>query len=69
VSITGSGQQQSFEQANIGHEFASFIKVFASIEVPVVISKILAHLDDNANSAATAQLPDCRASPTAGLFD
>jgi hypothetical protein len=57
------------KQPNIGHEFVSFIKVIASIEDSVVISKILAHLDDNANSAATARLPDCRASPTAGLFD
>ncbi len=30
-----------------------------------VIQKILAHLDDNATSAL---LPDCRASPTVGLF-
>jgi hypothetical protein len=59
---------QSFEQTNIGCEFASFIKVIASIEDPAVIQKTLAHLDDNAISAATALLPDCRASPTVGLF-
>jgi hypothetical protein len=46
--------QQSFEQTNIGREFASFIKVIASIEDPAVIQKILAHLDDNAISAAKA---------------
>ncbi len=43
------------------------VKIIASIEDPAVIQKILAHLDDNATSAATAQLPDCRASPSVGL--
>jgi hypothetical protein len=37
-------------------------------EDPTVIYKILVHLDDNATSTATALLPDCRASPVAGLF-
>jgi rRNA maturation protein Nop10 len=41
------------------------IKIIASIEDPAVIQKILAHLDENATSAL---LPDCRASPTVGLF-
>ena len=47
------------------------VRIIASIEDPVVIQKILAHLDHTANSAATALLPDCRASPSlpAGLFD
>jgi hypothetical protein len=45
------------------------VKIIASIEDPTVIQKILAYLDDNATSAATALLPDCRASPPAGLFD
>ena len=40
------------------------VKIIASIENPAVIQKILAHLDDNATSAASALLPDCRASPT-----
>ena len=44
------------------------VKIIASIENPAVIQKILAHLDDNATSAASALLPDCRASPTVGLF-
>ena len=44
------------------------VKIMASIEDPVVIQKILAHLEDNATSAATALLPDCRASPTVGLL-
>jgi hypothetical protein len=42
--------------------------IIASIQDPMVISKILAHLDDNATSTATALLPDCRASPTVGMF-
>ena len=44
------------------------VKIIASIEDPAVIRRILAHLDDNATSAATALLPDCRASPTVGLL-
>jgi hypothetical protein len=43
------------------------VKIIASIEDPVVIQKILAHLDHNATFAVAALLPDCRASPTAGL--
>jgi hypothetical protein len=47
------------------------VRIIASIEDPVVIQKILAHLDNTAGSTATALLPDCRASPRlpAGLFD
>jgi hypothetical protein len=47
------------------------VRIIASIEDPVVIQKILAHLENIANSAATMLLPDCRASPglPAGLFD
>jgi hypothetical protein len=46
-------------------------RIIASIEDPVVIQKILAHLESIASSAATALLPDCRASPSLpeGLFD
>ena len=44
------------------------VRIIASIEDPAVIRKILAHLDNNATSAATALLPDCRASPTVGLL-
>jgi hypothetical protein len=44
------------------------VRIIASIKDPAVIQKILAHLDDNAISAITALLPDCRASPTVGLF-
>jgi len=46
------------------------VKIIASIEDPVVIQKILAHLDGNATSAATELLPGCRSPPSlpAGLF-
>ena len=44
------------------------VRIIASIEDPVVIQKILVHLDDNATSVATTLLPDCRASPIVGLF-
>ncbi len=40
------------------------VKIIASIENPTVIQNILAHLDGNVSSPATALLPDCRASPT-----
>jgi hypothetical protein len=62
------GHEQSFEQTNIGREFASFIKVIASIEDPAVIQKILAHLDKKAASVATGMVPQCRAPPPTGLF-
>jgi len=47
------------------------VRIIASIEDPAVIQKILAHLDNIASSAATALLPDCRASPSLplGLLD
>ena len=47
------------------------VRIIASIEDPVVIQKILAHQENTAGSATTAQLPDCRASPClpVGLFD
>lgn len=59
---------------NIGIETCSEcggeVRIIASIEAPVVIQKILAHLDNTASSAAKALLPDCRASPSLelGLF-
>ena len=49
-------------------ECGGAVKVIACIEDPIVIKKILAHLDGNVSSAATARLPDCRASPTVGLL-
>jgi hypothetical protein len=47
------------------------VRIIASIEDPAVIHNILTYLDDNASSAATGLLPDCRASPSLpmGLFD
>jgi hypothetical protein len=44
------------------------VKIIASIEDPVVIQKMLTQLDDSATSATSELLPDCRASPTLGLF-
>lgn len=40
------------------------VKIIASIEDPVVIQKILAHLDDNPTSAVSGLLPECRAPPS-----
>jgi len=47
------------------------VKIIANIEVPAVIQKILAYLDNMGSSAVATLLPDCRASPSwpAGLFD
>ena len=38
-------------------------------EDPVVIMKILAHLDDKTSSGVTALLPECRAPPLAELLE
>ena len=58
---------------NIGietcRECGGDVRIIASIEDPVVIRKILAHLDTKAATAVTAQLPPCRAPPATGLFD
>jgi len=39
------------------------VHIIASIEDPAVIKNILAHLDNTASYAASALLPECRASP------
>ncbi len=44
------------------------VKVVACIEDPVVIEKILTHLDRKDASGAARRLPPCRAPPQAGLF-
>jgi hypothetical protein len=45
------------------------VKVIACIEDPVVIEKMLTHLNGKAASAGTGLLPASRASPLAGLVD
>jgi hypothetical protein len=49
------------------NECGGDVRIIASIEDPVVIRKILAHLDDK---ATTGLLPDCRGPPILpmGLF-
>jgi len=49
-------------------ECGSDVKIIASIEDPLVIRKILAHLDEKAASVATGMMPQCRAPPPAGLI-
>ena len=68
MRIAAIGHEQSFEQANIGREFASFIEAIASIEDPEVIRKILAHLDKKVTQTGTGMLPETRAPPATGLF-
>ena len=43
-------------------------KVIACIEDPVVIQKILAHLEEKAPTRAAFLLPDSRAPPQSSLF-
>jgi len=47
------------------------VRIIASIEDPVVIRKILAHLDKKEAFSGNSLLPDCRASPSLpiGLFE
>ena len=44
------------------------VKIIACIEDPVVIEKILTHLERKDAGGATRRLPPCRAPPQAGLF-
>ena len=45
------------------------MKVIACIEDPVVIKKILTHLDEKAAVTETIRLPECRAPPQPGVFE
>jgi hypothetical protein len=45
------------------------VRIIATIEDPVVIRKILAHLDDRASPTGLSLLPECRAPLATGLFD
>ena len=44
------------------------VKIIACIEDPVVVEKILTHLDSKAAGGAARRLPPCRAPPQASLF-
>ncbi len=50
-------------------ECGSAVKVLACIEDPVVIKKILTHLDEKAAVTETIRLPECRAPPQPGVFE
>ena len=50
-------------------ECGGAVKVIACIEDPVVIEKILTHLNEKAALAGTGLLPEVRAPPPAGLVD
>ena len=45
------------------------VKVIACIEDPVVIEKILTHLDETVPAIETIRIPESRAPPQPGLFD
>ena len=44
-------------------------QALACIEDPVVIKKILTHLDEKAAVTDTIRLPECRAPPQPGVFE
>jgi hypothetical protein len=50
-------------------ECGGAVKIIACIEDPVVIKKILTHLDEKAAVAETIRLPECRAPPQPGVFE
>jgi hypothetical protein len=62
--LAAVGHEQPFEQTSICSECASFVKIIASTEDPVVIRMILAHLNRKMALAEISLLPDCRASPS-----
>ena len=45
------------------------LRIIACIEDPLLIEKILTHLDHKDACAAPSRLPPCRAPPQAGLLD
>ena len=45
------------------------VRIIACIEDPLVIEKILTHLDEKGGSAQASRRPPCRAPPQAGLFE
>nr|MDJ0990312.1 IS91 family transposase [Desulfobacterales bacterium] len=45
------------------------VRIIACIEDPVIVEKILTHLDKKDESTQASRLPHCRAPPPAGLFD
>jgi len=45
------------------------VRIIACIEDPVVIEKILTHLDEKGGAAEATRRPPCRAPPQTGLFD
>jgi hypothetical protein len=49
-------------------EYGGEVRIIASIEDPVVIRKILAHLDEKVTPTGTGMLPESRAPPATGLF-
>ena len=50
-------------------ECGGTVKVIACIEDPVVIKKILTHLDEKAAVTETIRLPEYRAPPQPGVFE
>ncbi|MDA9983171.1 hypothetical protein N9H39_10710 [Gammaproteobacteria bacterium] len=63
--------QVSVNQALFSHhpKCGGTVKVIACIEDPVVIDKILAHLNVKALPVQAPPLPKCRAPPQAVLID
>ena len=51
------------------HGISASMHVIASIEDPVVIKKILAHLKEKVTLAGLGRLPECRAPPQIGWLE
>ncbi len=49
--------------------FGGAVRIVASIEDPVVIEKILTHLDAKASESDAPRRPPCRTPPLRELFD
>ena len=51
------------------HQCGGVVKIIASIEDPVVITKILSHLNKKNDEIVKIFLPESRASPQISLFE
>jgi 23S rRNA U2552 (ribose-2'-O)-methylase RlmE/FtsJ len=51
------------------HQCGGVVKIIASIEDPVVITKILSHLNKKNDEIVKIFLPESRAPPQASLFE
>jgi len=63
----GRADRRSY--ASCARGISASLHVIACIEDPVVIEKIVTHLDEKGGAVEPTRRPPCRASPPTGLFD